>query len=55
MDTCNLDGESNLKQRQAIRAMGKYHSSPGQMDFFPEEFKYRVWIFPSSMTIHFSF
>ncbi|CAD6185637.1 unnamed protein product [Caenorhabditis auriculariae] len=42
VETSNLDGESNLKQRQAIRAMGKYHNANVPQDFCPDDFKYRV-------------
>ncbi|GMT19150.1 hypothetical protein PFISCL1PPCAC_10447 [Pristionchus fissidentatus] len=42
VETSNLDGESNLKQRQVARAMGKYHSLTCEMPFSPDEFNYRV-------------
>ncbi|KAK6054121.1 hypothetical protein COOONC_08374 [Cooperia oncophora] len=42
VDTCNLDGESNLKQRQAIRAMGKFHNPTVPLNFSPDQFKYKV-------------
>uniref|UniRef100_A0A1I7WC53 P-type phospholipid transporter n=1 Tax=Heterorhabditis bacteriophora TaxID=37862 RepID=A0A1I7WC53_HETBA len=42
VDTCNLDGESNLKQRQAIRAMGKFHSPTVPLEFSPDQFNYKV-------------
>ncbi|UMM22668.1 hypothetical protein L5515_003775 [Caenorhabditis briggsae] len=42
VETCNLDGESNLKQRQAIRAMGKYHNSNVPLEYSPSEFNYRI-------------
>ncbi|PAV81816.1 hypothetical protein WR25_00338 [Diploscapter pachys] len=42
VETSNLDGETNLKQRNAIRAMGKYHNSNVPQDFKPDCFKYKV-------------
>ncbi|VDO52182.1 unnamed protein product [Haemonchus placei] len=42
VDTCNLDGESNLKQRQAIRAMGKFHNPTVPLNFSPDQFMYKV-------------
>uniref|UniRef100_A0A0R3PR85 PhoLip_ATPase_N domain-containing protein n=1 Tax=Angiostrongylus costaricensis TaxID=334426 RepID=A0A0R3PR85_ANGCS len=42
IDTCNLDGESNLKQRQAIRAMSKFHNSTVPLNFSPDQFMYKV-------------
>ncbi|VDL74258.1 unnamed protein product [Nippostrongylus brasiliensis] len=42
VDTCNLDGESNLKQRQAIRAMGKFHNPTVPQNFSPDQFKYKI-------------
>ncbi|CAI5443996.1 unnamed protein product [Caenorhabditis angaria] len=42
VETSNLDGESNLKQRQAIRAMGKYHNINVPLEYSPSEFNYKV-------------
>ncbi|CAJ0580607.1 unnamed protein product, partial [Mesorhabditis spiculigera] len=42
VETSNLDGETNLKQRSAIPAMAKYHSATVPQEFSPADFGYRV-------------
>ncbi|CAJ0943282.1 unnamed protein product, partial [Mesorhabditis belari] len=52
VETSNLDGETNLKQRVAIQAMAKYHSPTVPLEFSPENFNYKVIVEEPTEDLH---